>query len=238
MRILCHPPLDLSSLANHDCFTLSEPLLGEPAIDAIIQSLQQNQLHALIVSTKSCDIAMLMERLKSHFDSDARCALIVTHSDERLAYRAWLLGVDGYLTEPIDYQALVSMLAKIERPTLAYCQHLPSSSAVGTFATEQGLLRLFLDDIYCVLANQKSTILYHKHGTYLIANTLKNLLEQYPDELIRIHRNALVNCRYIQALHSDDGAKLVIADEKTGFCRQLAISRRQLADVRQRLKKL
>lgn len=239
MRILCHPPLDLSSfIADECCFGLASPLLGASAIDAIIQMVYQHDIHALIISTKSCDVAMLMERLKTHFGTHAKPALLVTHSDDRLAYRAWLLGADGYLTEPVELDALMAMLAKIATPTLAQLAKTQPTPAC-TISTDDGLKRILLDDIYCITAEQKYSKIKHKHGTHLVNHTLKQLVEQYPDHLIRIHRNAIINPKYITHLVSDDGkSALHLGDPATDFWQVLAISRRQLADVRQRLKKL
>ncbi len=84
--------------------------------------------------------------------------------------------------------------------------------------------------VYCQ-ADQKYVTLHHLHGQTLCDYTLKDLEQSYADQLLRVHRNTLVNTRFIQALHrnANGQATLILRDGRG----ELAVSRRHASELRQ-----
>ena len=102
--------------------------------------------------------------------------------------------------------------------------------------TYRGIEHIPIDDIYYFLADQKYVTVRHKQGRVLIDETLKDLEQEFPDQFIRIHRNALVAIQYL------DGIEIVSSGHYQIRCRdieeRLVISRRHLSSLKERLQKL
>jgi two-component system response regulator AlgR len=70
-------------------------------------------------------------------------------------------------------------------------------------------------------------------GEALLEQSLKQLEEQYPTQLLRIHRNTLVLASRVKAIHqTPDGKHLLELEQHHEL---LEISRRELAKLRQLL---
>ena len=93
-----------------------------------------------------------------------------------------------------------------------------------------------VENIYYFLADQKYVTVRHKHGSILIDETLKELEQEFSEKFIRIHRNALVSVDYL------DGLEVVTSGQYQVRCRELderlAVSRRHLPGLRERIQKL
>jgi len=87
--------------------------------------------------------------------------------------------------------------------------------------------------VRCFLAEQKYVTACSPEGELLIPDTLKDLEQEFNHQFIRVHRNALVALAHIVRLERVDGAGwqvvLDAVDERP------AVSRRHLADAKQRL---
>jgi hypothetical protein len=69
-----------------------------------------------------------------------------------------------------------------------------------------GELRLVpVDDIRYFLAEHKYVTVRYGQGAVLIEESLKSLEDEFAEEFLRIHRNALVATRYIAALDKERG---------------------------------
>ncbi len=78
----------------------------------------------------------------------------------------------------------------------------------------------------------------HRNGEDLIDDSLNHLEQEFADEFVRIHRNALVAVRQIDTLKKmADGQTLVTLREGSqDEDSSLIISRRHVANVRRRIK--
>ena len=78
----------------------------------------------------------------------------------------------------------------------------------------------------------------HRNGEDLIDDSLNHLEQEFADEFVRIHRNALVAVRQIDMLKKTADGQILVTlregsqDEDSG----LIISRRHVANVRRRIK--
>jgi two-component system, LytTR family, response regulator AlgR len=102
------------------------------------------------------------------------------------------------------------------------------------------VLRVLLSSIVYFKAEMKYTTIRTAEREYVIEQPLSELEAAYPDRFIRVHRNALVANNAIVSLvkhatpDDDSGEGWVI--HVRGLPDTLAVSRRQLTEVRARVK--
>lgn len=102
--------------------------------------------------------------------------------------------------------------------------------------TYRGVELVPVENIYYFLADQKYVTVRHKNGSVLIDETLKDLENEFGDKFIRIHRNALVSVDFL------DGLEVIGSGQYQVRCRELnerlAVSRRHLPSLRERIQKI
>jgi two-component system response regulator AlgR len=136
----------------------------------------------------------------------------------------------GYLLKPVSQEKLLAALNKIQRIRQAFAAEsaTPAENYL-TARTHRGLQRIALDDCRYFLADSKYVTAFYVGGELVIDETLKQLEDRFPQELLRVHRNALVSRRHVQALEKTGdhySVKLADCDSRP------LISRRMLADVK------
>ncbi len=90
-----------------------------------------------------------------------------------------------------------------------------------------------VEDIICLLAEQKYTTLRHIGGEELIEDSLRTLEEEFGTQLLRIHRSALVNRDFIAAVERNaDGQHFI---RLRGVEKALPVSRRLVGELKTRL---
>lgn len=136
----------------------------------------------------------------------------------------------GYLLKPVSQEKLVAALNKVQRLTSGNSSaEIAGDKAYLTARTHRGLERIALQDCRYFLADSKYVTAYHRDGELIIDQTLKQLEDQFADVLLRVHRNALVSRKHVQALEkADDHYRVKLTDCESGPL----ISRRMLADVK------
>lgn len=140
------------------------------------------------------------------------------------AIKAFDLSVSDYLLKPVSKNRLQQALDKVI-----------DSTAEETYTIKKGndLISLSIDDIYCVVSEDKATFIHCHLGTILIDDSLVNLEEKYNFQLLRINRNALINSCELCGIHRTNSqayAKLRSTDY------QPQISRRNLSKIKELLK--
>lgn len=152
---------------------------------------------------------------------------------------------DGYLLKPIMQQELQQVLEKLTKVNQAQLSNLKQQEYMDeqqvkrqqiAAKTYRGVELVPIENIYYFLADQKYVTVRHKNGSVLIDETLKDLEQEFADQFIRIHRNALVSIQYL------DGLEVLGAGQYQVRCRELeerlAVSRRHLPHLRERIQKL
>jgi two-component system response regulator AlgR len=95
-------------------------------------------------------------------------------------------------------------------------------------------IRIALNEVISLLAEEKYVVVQHLRGELLIEESLRQLEETYPDQLIRLHRNCLVPpSRLLGVKTLADGRVLARLD---GTELSPEISRRNLPAVRKLLR--
>lgn len=175
---------------------------------------------------------------------DPMPAIVFCTAYENHAIDAFKAQPQGYLLKPIAHDELQHLLDKLTKLTQAQVRTLQQQQP--TFEAQQrqhisaktykGLELVPIEDVYFFLADQKYVTVRHKNGSVLIDETLKELETEFGERFIRIHRNALVSASYI------DGLELVTSGQYQVRCRgvdeRLAVSRRHLPHLRERMHKL
>ena len=89
--------------------------------------------------------------------------------------------------------------------------------------------RVLLLDVIYLRADQKYVSVHHLHGVLLVDRSLRAFEHEFPDLLLRIHRNALVARSRLRGLtkHADSSIRAVLS----GCADQPVVSRRHLRTV-------
>jgi two-component system response regulator AlgR len=149
----------------------------------------------------------------------------------------------AYLLKPVRERELSRALAnagRVNRLQLASLR--PDGSASGesghsrsqvSSQTHRGLETMSVADIRFFLAEQKYVTACSPTAQLLIPDTLKDLEQEFEQQFLRVHRNALVALAHIVRLQRDDGGTWQVVLD--GVDERPAVSRRHLAQVKQRL---
>jgi two-component system response regulator AlgR len=178
---------------------------------------------------------------------DAPAVVFVTAHAEHAVHAFELDAVD-YLTKPVRRERLLEALQRVRQrraSSAAASAATPTLAAAGEppvlVVTERDrVLRLPLPEVLVLKAGQKYVTVRTPSRSYVIDEALTELEQRLGGAFLRIHRNALVARSAIRALERRD-----LGDEDAGgegwavrvapLDEWLAVSRRQLAGVRQAL---
>jgi len=144
----------------------------------------------------------------------------------------------AYLLKPVRQAELVRALAgagRVNRLQLVSMRENDPDAGREQVSsqTHRGLETVPVADIRCFLAEQKYVTACSPGAALLIPDTLKDLEQEFGHRFLRVHRNALVALAHIVRLQRDENGWQVVLD---GVDARPAVSRRHLAEVKQRLK--
>jgi two-component system response regulator AlgR len=215
-------------------------LLGECAAVEIVGSVDDGEaalaaLHELQPDVLLLDINMpgidgvtLAQRLAGR----ARPQVIFCTAYEAHALKAFELGAADYLLKPVRLERLRDALQRAQRRLDDNSPREPAAWLHGRLRGEQ--VRIALDEVLCLLAEEKYVVVQHRGGELLIEDSLRQLEDAYPDQLIRLHRNCLVPpARLLGIKTLADGRVLARLD---GTDSSPEISRRNLPAIRKLLR--
>lgn len=150
---------------------------------------------------------------------------------EAHALKAFELGAVDYLLKPVRLERLRDALQRARR-RLVDAPREPTAYLHGRLRGEQ--VRIALAEVICLLADEKYVVVQHRRGELLIEESLRQLEDAHPDQLIRLHRNCLVPpARLLGIKTLADGRVLARLD---GTELSPEISRRNLPAVRKLLR--
>jgi len=172
-------------------------------------------------------------------------AIVFCTAYDQHALDAFKSNAEGYLLKPVMQQELQQVLDHLIKLTQAQMSGIKQKELMEELQisrhqiaakTYRGVELVPVENIYYFLADQKYVTVRHKNGSVLIDETLKDLETEFGDQFIRIHRNALVAVSYL------DGLEVVSSGQYQVRCRELeerlAVSRRHLPSLRERIQKL
>ena len=166
-------------------------------------------------------------------------AIIFTTAYSDHALSAFETHAIDYLLKPIKQSRLRAALEAAKRVNKAQMSQLRVDETDGArekiCVKSRGSLELIpIDEIIYFQADQKYVTLRTAEQEYLIEESLKNLEDEFPQQFIRIHRNALVSHHMLNGLTKNSEGRVCI--RFTDVDDLLEISRRHLPLIRKRLK--
>lgn len=163
-------------------------------------------------------------------------AVIFVTAFDDYALKAFETAAVGYILKPVRRARLAEGMARASRPTRAQLASInPGEQRRRHISARTGehLHLIPVDDIRYFRAEQKYVSVRHGGGSHLIDDSLKELEEEFAEEFVRIHRNALVAIRHIDAVERADRGQLQV--RLRGCEEQLAVSRRHTAALRRKV---
>jgi two-component system, LytTR family, response regulator AlgR len=167
-------------------------------------------------------------------------AVIFTTAFDEYALQAFDSQAVAYLLKPIRAEKLKLALAKAGRLTRPQLQQVASAarepahrSHIGVRGRD-GLKLIPVEEVFCFHADQKYTTVKHQKGEDLIEDSLKTLEEEFAAHFVRIHRNALVNTRYLERIARDASGQHFV--HLRGIAEPLEVSRRMAGDLKDRFR--
>jgi two-component system response regulator AlgR len=167
-------------------------------------------------------------------------AVIFTTAYDEYALQAFDSHAVAYLLKPIRAEKLRGALTKAGKLTRPQLQQVASAAREPAQRTHigvrgrDGLKLIPVDEVLCFHADQKYTTIKHRKGEDLIEDSLKTLEEEFAASFVRVHRNALVNTRYLERISRDAGGQHFVY--LRGVTEPLEVSRRMAGDLKDRFR--
>jgi len=147
---------------------------------------------------------------------DPAPAVIFTTAYDEHAMEAFEAQAVGYLLKPVRKEKLAAATERASRLSSRQLQGVADVAPRSHLAvrTRDGLRLLRLEDVICLVAEQKYTTVRHTGGEDLIEDSLRQLEQEFGQRFVRIHRNTLVSLDRIEALErvADSGYQVRLRD--------------------------
>jgi two-component system response regulator AlgR len=167
-------------------------------------------------------------------------AVIFTTAFDEYALQAFESEAVAYLLKPIraeKLRAALSKAARLSRPQLrqvATAAREPAQRTHIGVRGRDGLKLIPIDEVFYFHADQKYTTVKHQKGEDLIEDSLKTLEEEFSATFVRVHRNALVNAKYLERIARDASGQHFV--HLRGVPDSLEVSRRMAGDLKARFR--
>ncbi len=218
-----------------DC-QLPAVVVGGEAANAMqaIEILRRESFDAALLDVRmpGADGLSLAQTLRTMPHAPA-VVFVTAHAEH--AVTAFELEAVDYLTKPVRLERLQAAMQKVERHLLATRGTTPGQPQEMLIIQDRGRTeRVPLHEVLYLKAELKYITVRTPGKSYILDGSLSELEEKYAALFIRVHRNALVARRAVRALekHFDPEEGEGWAVRLTGIEELLAVSRRQLAAVR------
>ncbi len=167
-------------------------------------------------------------------------AIIFTTAFGDHALAAFDANAVDYLLKPIRKERLARAIAsarRLNRAQLRNLQAAPSPARAHLSIVVRGNIQLLaVADILYFIADQKYTRVVHPGGEALLEESLVALEEEFADDFVRVHRNALAAIAHLSGISKDAaGRHFALCGPRQ---ERLEISRRHLPAVRKVIKEV
>ena len=165
-------------------------------------------------------------------------AVIFTTAYEQYAIEAFEAHAVGYLLKPVRRERLAAALEHAARLGKPLLRELADEKVFAprrhvAVRVRDDLKLIPIDAIAYFRAEQKYVTIRHGSGEDLLEESLRNLEIEFATAFVRAHRNLLVAIDHVEALEREaDGSYRI---RMRGSGERLAVSRRQLAELKARL---
>ena len=161
-------------------------------------------------------------------------AIIFVTAHPQHALDAYQVCPADYILKPVSAERLSAALARLGNRTRAHLERTPAKDEVISYQLGSVTRQINLSKVLYFSADSKYVRMVFAEGEALLEQTLSQLQQRYPQQLVRIHRSTLINRDYFSALRAAPDGKHYI--ELTGLDNRLEVSRRALSQVKQALK--
>ena len=167
-------------------------------------------------------------------------AVIFTTAYDQHALEAFEAQAVGYLLKPVRIERLANALERARQLSRRQIEGIAGESQPARRRTHLAVrvreqLKLVpVHEVLCFIADQKYVTARHVHGEDLLDEPLKALEEEFADDFIRVHRNALVAVRHIESIDRQSSGHCVVKLRHGGG--EIDVSRRLVADLLRRFK--
>ena len=221
-----------------DCTDPRSDVVGEAG--NAVQAMEQIQrmpcdLVLLDIHMPGVDGMALAANLRN-LVSPPQVIFVTAHAEH--AVHAFELEAADYLTKPVRLERLQQALQKVERLRVAGDGADASGTAESLLIQERGRSeRVALSDVIYLKAELKYITVRTAEKEHIFDGALSELEQKYAHLFVRVHRNALVARRCVRAVekHHDPVEGEGWTVRLDGCDERLAVSRRQLAAVRESL---
>ncbi len=218
-----------------NCHIIGEAVTGEDALK------KSQQVHPDVILMDIRMPGMDGIEAASYINKmDKPPAIIFTTAYSDHALDAFETHAVDYLVKPIKLKRLEKALNAAKRLNKAQFSHLRENSTdtrTKICVKSRGSLELIpIEEILYFKADQKYVTLRTEDNEYLIEESLKALEDEFAEQFIRIHRNALIaskaNFKLSKSVNGHSCIQFAEIDD------QLEISRRHLPSIRRIFKQL
>lgn len=165
-------------------------------------------------------------------------AVIFTTAYDEYALNAFETRATGYLVKPIRVEKLRAAIAqagRLTRPQITQAAARNAEKRTHVAVKTRDSTRLLpVEEISYFQADQKYTTVRHGNDEHLIEESLRSLEDDLGTLFVRVHRNALVNARFLEAIQRDATGQHFV--QLRGCPQKLAVSRRMAGDLRERFR--
>jgi len=160
--------------------------------------------------------------------------IFITAHDEH-AMEAFEAEAVGYLLKPVRKEKLAAATERAQRLTQRQLGSVAGVAPRTHLSVRQrdGIRLIRLEEVICLLAEQKYTAVRHTGGEDLIEDSLRALEAEFGDRFLRIRRSALVNREFIEAVERNAEGHHAI--RLRGVSEPMPVSRRLVAELKTRL---
>jgi two-component system response regulator AlgR len=150
---------------------------------------------------------------------------------EQHALSAFDLGATDYLLKPVRAERLDEAMQR------AMARRLPARAERGAWLRARhgaDEVRVALDEVLYLLADEKYVAVHHRGGMWLIDESLRQLEAAHGERLVRLHRNCLVPRERLLGLKTLADGRVLARLAGTDMAPE--VSRRNLPAIRQLLR--
>jgi len=218
---------------DHGYNVVGEAMNGKQAIEQVI-SLQPDIILLDIKMPSMNGLEVAHHLLKQ----DTPPAIIFTTAYDEHALAAFDAQAIAYLLKPIQTEQLERSLQtakKLRQGQLHHLQTETENQRRFISVKVRGDLQLIpVKGVSYFRADQKYIEMRHATGVALIDESLKSLEEEFSEQFVRIHRNAIVALDSVIGIERDSLGRSYV--RLNGCDEKLDVSRRHVADLRRLLK--
>jgi len=221
-----------------DCAEPAVQVLGEAAnATQAVEQLQRLRYDVVLLDINMPGASGLtLAQTLRELSEPPELVFVTAHPEH--AVQAFDLEAADYLTKPVRLERLRQALQKVQR--LLQRRNAATPQEALLIQDRGRTERVPLTDVLYLKAELKYITVRTANRSYILDGSLSELEQKYPYHFLRIHRNALVARRALRALEKFDDPEEGEgwAVRLTGIDEPLAVSRRQLAAVREAIASL